>query len=386
MSNIAQPKSRILAFLIDIFLGMSFYLFLIVLILSASNINSLFSSILFLLVFVFIIGPFLWFVFPLMVAKLGATPGKLLVGIRIVDGNNNFLSFKRALFRTYIGYMVSGALFWLGFIWVFKDKAKRRAWHDMMVSSIVVVENKSMFLVGLAVFTLLLILNIALPVFAFSQYSKNKGFYTSLIEEVSKLGLDDNDLKNLDLKGGRLDSLNNLDLSDKEADVKDLLKSEQPIKKDLAGFKSYKNVDDGIMLQYPADWEAQEDFMGTTVMFMSPLENQQDIFQENISLIVQDLSAQPLTLKQYTDLSLAQIKQIITNVKILKGPSPTMMAGEMGNTIVYSGKQGELDLQWKQVWIVKDDKAYLATYTASVDSFDTYAREVENVISSLNIL
>ena len=73
----------------------------------------------------------------------------MLTGTAIQAQGKN-LSFWKGLFRNYIGYIVSGSVAYLGFIWILKDK-NRQGWHDMMVDSIVVVKNKMMIWVGVAV-------------------------------------------------------------------------------------------------------------------------------------------------------------------------------------------------------------------------------------------
>jgi uncharacterized RDD family membrane protein YckC len=74
---------------------------------------------------------------PLMVAiyqiafwmARGQTPGKWLLGIRIVPLEGGRLTFRRALLR-FLGYLISALPCYLGFVWMLGPQ--RRAWHDRL--------------------------------------------------------------------------------------------------------------------------------------------------------------------------------------------------------------------------------------------------------------
>lgn len=67
---------------------------------------------------------------------LSATPGKLALGLRIVQEDGSKLTWKKALLR-YVGYIISGLVFSLGFIWAGFDKRKQ-GWHDKIAHTYVV--------------------------------------------------------------------------------------------------------------------------------------------------------------------------------------------------------------------------------------------------------
>lgn len=70
-------------------------------------------------------------------AKLGGTPGKLLLGLRIVhaDTGEN-IGVGRGLLR-YIGYFISGIPLCLGYFWMCWDE-RNQTWHDKLGKSVVV--------------------------------------------------------------------------------------------------------------------------------------------------------------------------------------------------------------------------------------------------------
>jgi uncharacterized RDD family membrane protein YckC len=69
---------------------------------------------------------------------LSATPGKLLLGLKIIDNLSGDapISPVRAILR-YIGYIPSSIIFCLGFIWVAFNENKM-GWHDYIAGTQVV--------------------------------------------------------------------------------------------------------------------------------------------------------------------------------------------------------------------------------------------------------
>jgi uncharacterized RDD family membrane protein YckC len=67
----------------------------------------------------------------------GATPGKQVCGIRIIDmQGGGSIGYGRAFIR-WIMKIVSGAVFYLGYLWMLWDKEKQ-CWHDKVANDVVV--------------------------------------------------------------------------------------------------------------------------------------------------------------------------------------------------------------------------------------------------------
>jgi uncharacterized RDD family membrane protein YckC len=69
----------------------------------------------------------------------GQTVGKSLAGLRVVPKDGEKLSVGKALVR-YIGYIISGLVLSLGFLWIAFD-SKRQGWHDKMAGTFVVEKD-----------------------------------------------------------------------------------------------------------------------------------------------------------------------------------------------------------------------------------------------------
>jgi len=70
------------------------------------------------------------------VRTTGQTLGKLLLNIKIVSADGAPLTTGKVFLR-YLGYILSGVVASLGFIWVSFDK-RRRGWHDMIAKTYVI--------------------------------------------------------------------------------------------------------------------------------------------------------------------------------------------------------------------------------------------------------
>lgn len=66
-----------------------------------------------------------------------ATPGKMLVGLSIVDANTGDKPSPRQCIVRYFGYYVSMIPLLLGIIWVGIDKRKQ-GWHDKLAGTVVI--------------------------------------------------------------------------------------------------------------------------------------------------------------------------------------------------------------------------------------------------------
>lgn len=66
----------------------------------------------------------------------GMTFGKKVMGIKVIQTNGQAIDIKTGVIR-YIGYIVSGMVLGIGFIWVAFDKNKQ-GWHDKIANTFVI--------------------------------------------------------------------------------------------------------------------------------------------------------------------------------------------------------------------------------------------------------
>ena len=68
----------------------------------------------------------------------GQTPGKMVVGIKVIREDGSLPGLGVAGLRETIGKIVSGIALFLGYLWVAFDP-KKQGWHDKMAGTVVVV-------------------------------------------------------------------------------------------------------------------------------------------------------------------------------------------------------------------------------------------------------
>lgn len=69
-----------------------------------------------------------------------ATPGKMLVGARVVDAHTGGQPGTGQLVIRYLGYFVSSFPLGLGLVWVAFDRRKQ-GWHDKLAKTVVIREQ-----------------------------------------------------------------------------------------------------------------------------------------------------------------------------------------------------------------------------------------------------
>jgi len=79
----------------------------------------------------------------------GRTPGKMLLGLQVLSAAGTPISFDIAFLRA-VGYLVSGALFNLGFIWAAFDKRKQ-GWHDKIAGTVVIIREQESTTAGISI-------------------------------------------------------------------------------------------------------------------------------------------------------------------------------------------------------------------------------------------
>jgi uncharacterized RDD family membrane protein YckC len=186
MKDISSNSTRFIAALLDnlIFL---FVLLLFIWGVSTSGqisqlLNSLLKVVIFLPITTWIFGLFwvTWFT-----SEFGGSVGKIVAGLQVVNKDGQKIGFWQSFWRHNLGYAVSGLLFWLGFLWVFKDK-QHRAWHDLMNDTYVITSHKNRFMLGLIVVIILFVTDSVILVRAWTNFMLQKPLYHSIIEDLKE--------------------------------------------------------------------------------------------------------------------------------------------------------------------------------------------------------
>jgi len=118
---------RFLALFVDVFI-LTIILFPITYFLEIFKLESYYTIIFFIS---------LWIYYSLLESsKLQGTIGKYLIGIKVVDYNNNRISFNIATLR-YVSSVLSSMLFFIGYLIIFFTK-RQQTLHDIISKTLVI--------------------------------------------------------------------------------------------------------------------------------------------------------------------------------------------------------------------------------------------------------
>ena len=122
--------------------------------------------------------------------------------------------------------------------------------------------------------------------------------------------------------------------------------------------------------------------MNTKFILFSELK-EKDTFNENINMVVQDLTSQQgFTMESYVKLSENQIKNIISEGKILESVYDTV---NEHHTLIWSGNVTGEVLKFKQYYFLKNELLYLLTLTTRPDSYEEYILIGDKILDSFKL-
>ncbi|MBX2985886.1 MAG: hypothetical protein LC109_07120 [Bacteroidia bacterium] len=145
----------------------------------------------------------------------------------------------------------------------------------------------------------------------------------------------------------------------------------------------WKTVEDSTFtVQYPPDWELNNTgAMSTSFVLFAPPETSNQIFRTNINLMVEDLSDIEIDLEQYVQASEEQIQSLITNAKILNSKRQKSDNDEF-HQLEFTAEQGEYHLWFEQQYRIKNNKAYVLTFTCEEATYKQYKEAGEAILST----
>ena len=148
---------------------------------------------------------------------------------------------------------------------------------------------------------------------------------------------------------------------------------------------SYRNDANGVEMKYPADWKLAQPMQEQGVIAkLTPESNDSYPIAPEVSLEVEPTPQK--SPEEYTINAVYQITQL-PQAKIIDS-YPTNFAGGKGHKIIYTALDPDNNLEQKylQIWTLKGDRAYTATYQAATKNFQDFAETVENkIFETINI-
>ena len=144
-----------------------------------------------------------------------------------------------------------------------------------------------------------------------------------------------------------------------------------------------KEIDkNGYSIEYSSDLKLDESGkQGSEFLLFTKKTNSDDDFVENINLIIQNLETLNLDLNKFVEITENQIK---ANGNLISSERLSNNNSEF-QKLIYSAHLNNFDLKFIQYDFVKNDKAYILTFTAKENEFDKYSFEMENIMKTFDI-
>ena len=159
------------------------------------------------------------------------------------------------------------------------------------------------------------------------------------------------------------------------------------VKTTITNFISYQNSTYGIKIQYPSHWQKQEngtkqDTQTDIVTFYAPASNT----NANLDLSIDDISDETgISLAQYANNSLTDLKQSLTNFKLIESSGNNHISGLPAYRIVYTSNNGNNVTKTLETGTINGNKVYILTYETGISEYTTFLPNVQKMIDSFQI-
>jgi hypothetical protein len=124
--------------------------------------------------------------------------------------------------------------------------------------------------------------------------------------------------------------------------------------------------------------------MGTELYLFSPLEDETDKFRENVNVTIQNLVGQNINLDKYKQITENQLNTMVTDCKVFE--STILKSSEKDlYKVVYAMTQGKFRLKITSFCYIKNEKAYLTTFSSELSKYEQFRDVAEKILNSFLI-
>jgi serine/threonine-protein kinase len=143
--------------------------------------------------------------------------------------------------------------------------------------------------------------------------------------------------------------------------------------------KVFKNSVLGYQLEYPAGFKIKT--MGSAVVFSSDIEDRTFAFSPSVNIVVIDLGSAPVDIESFYKQSKDALERSLGAVKFLEDKKDKL-AGISAYRLVYTSRQKKADFKFLQVMCIRNNKAYVLTYTALQEQYEKLLKTAQAIIKS----
>lgn len=147
--------------------------------------------------------------------------------------------------------------------------------------------------------------------------------------------------------------------------------------------KAYSNKEKGFAITFPSNWEQKEGALGLDVIALSPVENANDPFRENVSVLSGELDP-AINLETFFSENVKNLGLDLKEFKSIDSGEKTINGRKM-KWIHYQHAIGNTKLEVLQYFLVANNHWYIITSSAEESSFPKYQKDFETVIQSFKL-
>ena len=163
------------------------------------------------------------------------------------------------------------------------------------------------------------------------------------------------------------------------------LKQSKFIKPKIELEQKYLNKNYNINLNYPTDWtvkELEDPITGEVMVLTSPLEGENDNFQEQIFVTVMPITGTP---ENYEENLIDKLINVPNITNIYYKQESGKLANQKSHSVTYERNNGNFDLQQKEIFTIDNQTVYLITFISEQEQHETYLPTVNAIIKSFAI-
>jgi hypothetical protein len=130
----------------------------------------------------------------------------------------------------------------------------------------------------------------------------------------------------------------------------------------------------------------KEEQVQLIVGIVSPPENESDTISENMNIVVENISTlSPISLKEYVNANIEGLKISASLFDMVEPVKEIKVDGNPAISFVYTESSSEEQGKAMQVYTIRDQRAYIFTFGASVDTFSAYLPTYLKMLESVEI-
>ncbi len=170
-----------------------------------------------------------------------------------------------------------------------------------------------------------------------------------------------------------------------KAKEKTVVTTEKVVEKVMTNTDWKRLEEEMYFIEYPQDWSlGDKKEEGPVFMLFSSLESKEDIFRENVNLMLEDIKGSGVDLDEYAKLSAKQIAPLLKDVNALKSEKLENHNGTYYR-MVYTGTQQGLDLKWVQHYWLHNEMTYILTLTVEESKYEQYIEVANKIMNSFTL-